>query len=127
PKSDMTVAAAGPAIKLAQSITFKPSKTRSPITSSSRRQAVGIVVADHVTGGPAGEMRADHEDRGIGQTGQHTLARHLRLGGIGVRGRRPLRASDLAGVMPRRSAISLLPPSVVCTLCYAPARHFLEM
>src|SRR6266436_9733932 len=29
PKSDITVAAAGPAIKLAQSITFKPSKMRS--------------------------------------------------------------------------------------------------
>jgi hypothetical protein len=28
PKSDITVAAAGPAMKLAQSITFKPSKTR---------------------------------------------------------------------------------------------------
>jgi hypothetical protein len=29
PKSDITVAAAGPAIKLAQSMTFKPSKMRS--------------------------------------------------------------------------------------------------
>jgi len=30
-RDDLAVAAAGPAIKLAQSITFKPSKTRSPI------------------------------------------------------------------------------------------------
>src|SRR5947208_12272461 len=75
PKSDMTVAAAGPAIKLAQSITFKPSKTRSPILSL---QAECATVAHD----SAGEMRADDQDRGIGEVGQHTAARQLRLGRI---------------------------------------------
>src|SRR5919108_2996049 len=69
PKSDITVAAAGPAIKLAQSITFKPSKTRSPILLL---QPECVAVTNEVAGRAAGEMRADDEDRGIGETGQHS-------------------------------------------------------
>src|SRR5262245_9521674 len=93
PKSDMTVAAAGPAIKLAQSITFKPSKTRSPILSL---QAECATVARDPAGGSAGEMRADDQDRGIGEVGQHAAARQLRLDRIAVRGRRPIRAGYLS-------------------------------
>src|SRR5438874_6498052 len=87
PKSDITVAAAGPAIKLAQSMTLSPSKMRSvthrslrivhhrgtentEISSSalcalclcseliSHGEAVGVAVADDTAGGSAGEMRA---------------------------------------------------------------------
>src|SRR6516162_7608447 len=87
PKSDMTVAAAGPAMKLAQSITFKPSKTRSPIIPSSHGQAECIAVAHDMAGGAAGEVRADDEDRDIGQLGQHALACLLRLNRIAVGGR----------------------------------------
>src|ERR1700730_14032576 len=71
PKSDITVAAAGPAIKLAQSITFKPSKTRSLMLSL---QAERGAVARDAAGGPTGKMRADDKDRGIGETGQHPLS-----------------------------------------------------
>src|SRR5947207_4807235 len=99
PKSDITVAAAGPAIKLAQSITFNPSKTRSPIIYSSLGQAVGVAVPDDMAGGPAGEMCADDEDRIIGETGQTALACQPRLGRVAVRRRRPLRMGDLARVM----------------------------
>src|SRR5215471_1883319 len=59
PKSDITVAAAGPAMKLAQSITLRPSKTRSPILSL---QAECLAIVQDTTGGAAGEMRADDED-----------------------------------------------------------------
>src|ERR1044071_598937 len=89
PKSDMTVAAAGPAIKLAQSMTLSPSKMRSVTRNSllqfihhedtkitkrnnvallrghrvfavnSDGEAVGVAVAHDTAGGRAGEMRAD--------------------------------------------------------------------
>src|SRR5215471_15031524 len=93
PKSDITVAAAGPAIKLAQSITFRPSKTRSPILSL---QAECLAVTHDAPGSAAGEMRADDEDRGIGKAGQHVLARARRFGRVAVCRRRPLRTRDLA-------------------------------
>src|SRR5712671_6891519 len=102
PKSDITVAAAGPAIKLAQSITFKPSKTRSPINPPPQRhlllqrssgdQAECVAVAHDMTGCPAGEMRADDQDRVIAQAGQHQLTRAPRRIRIGIRGGRPVRA-----------------------------------
>src|ERR1700730_11170725 len=102
PKSDITVAAAGPAIKLAQSITFKPSKTRLPINPPPQRhlflqrssgdQAECVAVAHDMAGGPAGEMRADDQNRVIAQAGQHQPTRALRRIGIGIRSRRPLRA-----------------------------------
>src|SRR5215831_18727741 len=74
PKSDMTVAAAGPAMKLAQSITFSPSKTRSLIRNLpafSDSEPVRVAVGHNVASGAAGEMRADDEGRGIGEAGQH--------------------------------------------------------
>src|SRR5215469_11008548 len=96
PKSDITVAAAGPAMKLAQSITFRPSKTRSPILSL---QAVRLVLTHDSAGAAAGEMRADDEDRSIGEAGQHPLAGLLRRGLVAVRRRRPFRPRDLAGMV----------------------------
>src|SRR2546429_1286756 len=84
PKSDITVAAAGPAIKLAQSITFKPSKTRSPMPSL---QPECVAVAHDVAGGSTGEMRANDQDRRIRKPGQHALARLSRFGRIGIGGR----------------------------------------
>src|SRR5215469_14837877 len=84
PKSDITVAAAGPAIKLAQSITFKPSKTRSPISYPSRGQTECVVVAHDMSCRAASEMRTDDEDRCIGQAGQHALACAMRLRGIAI-------------------------------------------
>src|SRR4029077_6758373 len=68
PKSDITVAAAGPAIKLAQSFTCKPTKTRSLMLSLQAER--GAVVRDAARC-PTGKMRADDKDRGIGETGQH--------------------------------------------------------
>src|SRR6202040_3211628 len=99
PKSDITVAAAGPAIKLAQSITFKPSKTRSPIIQLLTRPSGTRRRPGRHARGPAGEMRADDEDRGIAEMGQTALARQPRLDRVAVRRRRPLRMGDLAGVM----------------------------
>src|SRR5215813_8122777 len=96
PKSDITVAAAGPAIKLAQSITFKPSKTRSTILLL---QAECAAVAHDTASGPASEMRTDDQDRGIGKVGQHALARQTRLSSITVRRRRPFRPGDLTGMV----------------------------
>src|SRR6185437_10291453 len=102
PKSDITVAAAGPAIKLAQSITFKPSKTRSLTThlqEFSRNQAEGVAIALDPPCGPSGEMGADDEHGDTGEAGQHALAGQARLGRVAVCRRRPVRASDLAGVV----------------------------
>src|SRR6516162_8619252 len=75
PKSDITVAAAGPAIKLAQSITFSPSKTRSPIADpSSIREAERLVVAHDPAGAAPREVRPDDQGRRAGEPGQHRLA-----------------------------------------------------
>src|ERR1700736_5245036 len=93
PKSDITVAAAGPAMKLAQSMTLSPSKIRS-VTSHSpwiihhrdtehteglcaeslNRKTVRIAVAHDMSGRRAGEMRADHQHRPFRQFLQHLLA-----------------------------------------------------
>src|SRR5262249_6414407 len=101
PKSDMTVAAAGPAIKLAQSMTLSPSKMRS-VTSVflvSNGETVGVAVAHDTAGGRAGEMRADDQNRPLRQFLQHALARPMRRVGIAVGRRRPFRMRDLAGVV----------------------------
>src|SRR6266481_7032941 len=100
PKSDITVAAAGPAMKLAQSITFSPSKTRSPIADlSSNHESERVAVALDPAGGAPGEVRADDQGRAVGEAGQHPLAGLPRQGRIGIGGRGPLRTSDLAGVV----------------------------
>src|SRR6516225_4843766 len=100
PKSDITVAAAGPAIKLAQSSTFRPSKTRSPIgVLRSNGQTKRVAVADDAARRSPGEVRADHQGRGFRQAGQHPLTSVPRLERIGIRGRRPLRPRNLAGMM----------------------------
>ena len=65
----------------------------------SSHQAKCRPVAHDTSGRPAGEMRADHENRAIGKTGQHSLTGLPRLGRIAVRRRRPFRAGDLARVV----------------------------
>src|SRR5215469_1221504 len=100
PKSDITVAAAGPAIKLAQSSTFRPSNTRSPIgVLRSNGQTKNVAVADDAARRPTGEVRADRQGRRLRQVGQHPLPSVPRLERIGVGGRGPLRPRDLARVM----------------------------
>src|SRR5207302_8928416 len=101
PKSDITVAAAGPAMKLAQSITLSPSKTRSLIEplSLSNCESVCVAVAHDPAGGAPGEVRANDQGRRPGEGGQHCLAGAACLGRIGIRGRGPLRPGDLAGMV----------------------------
>src|SRR6516165_8576989 len=100
PKSDITVAAAGPAIKLAQSITFSPSNTRPAIADPlSNRQTEGAAVAHDPAGGAARKMRPDDQGRCAGEPGQHLLAGMARLFRVGIRGRGPLRPSDLTGMV----------------------------
>src|SRR5215471_9565211 len=85
PKSDITVAAAGPAIKLAQSITFSPSKTRSAIADpSSNREAERAAVTHHMTGRAAGEVRPNDQGLLVGEAGQHCCAGTARLNRIGI-------------------------------------------
>src|SRR5215472_3038405 len=100
PKSDITVAAAGPAIKLAQSITFSPSKTRSTIADPfSDHQTKRLAVAHDMAGGAARKMRPDDQGRCVGESGQHLLAGMARLSRVGICGRGPLRPRDLTGMV----------------------------
>src|SRR6516165_1295770 len=100
PKSDITVAAAGPAIKLAQSITFSPSKTRPGIADPlSNCEAERVAVARDVACGASREVRADDQSRSPGEPSQHRLAGTARLSRVGIRGRGPLRPGHLTGVV----------------------------
>src|SRR6202140_4454028 len=111
-KSDIPVAAAGPAMKLAQSMTLSPSKIRS-VTSHSpwiihhrdtehaeglcalclcgeslNGEAVRIAVAHDMSGRRAGEMGADHQHRPFRKLGQHAFPRLARLLRVAVGRRR---------------------------------------
>ena len=60
---------------------------------------IRIPVFDDPAGGAAREMRADDQDRCIGEAGQHPLACLARRGRIGIGARRPVGPSDLAGMV----------------------------
>src|SRR5579863_9711844 len=99
PKSLITVAAAGPAIKLAQSMTLSPSKMRSAMSCPSNIHPVRIVVPDDAAGGGAGEMRADHQYRPAREIGQHPFTGALTHLRVAIGGGAPFGVRDLTGVV----------------------------
>src|SRR5260370_20305 len=84
PKSDITVAAAGPAIKLAQSMTFSPSKMRSVTNNSLQiftNEAVRIKRQRFNAEGAKGTQRPQRVRRGrrgkfFGRVAPHELLDH---------------------------------------------------
>src|SRR6516162_1532333 len=61
--------------------------------------AIGAAVTPDSTGGRRGEMRADHQDRRVGDLVQHAVSGDDRSLAVAIEPRRPLRVRDLDRVM----------------------------